>query len=391
MAKKTTKKQLYINTHKVTTREKKNGETTYYTVINIDGHAKRFSDSSYEGLTLQVLNCEGSKRKSYAQKQLVARMPLATAYEMYLKDYECAHPKSFNTVRNKKTLFNYLDYFENCSLEKLTESKIIRWQEYLSEDMKLKESTAKEKTSYLTNFLKWCMDRGYYTENIVFSNLRKFKAQKNNFYEKGHHYTVNEFKQYVKYYDEEQYKIMANLLFKAGLRIGEGCAITYDDIIVTDLEDGNKNYEVFINKQVIYKKEKGKPGEYNYEADLKHGGYHDKTRYVNIDEKLYNDLMSLKNRKNQKRVFSDTMRTDMPKAYDRAERRFNKDKESGLDRFLSLHKLRHSFCIYELYEGKMDETTVAKLMGHSNTNMIHQHYLHAPNDSKSKGVPIVVD
>lgn len=60
------------------------------------------------------------------------------------------------------------------------------------------------------------------------------------------------------------------------------------------------------------------------------------------------------------------------------------------NRFLGVYNLRHSLCVYELYEAKLDETIVVNVMRHASTDRIHQHYMHAYKNSLTKGVLVVI-
>ena len=47
--------------------------------------------------------------------------------------------------------------------------------------------------------------------------------------------------------------------------------------------------------------------------------------------------------------------------------------------------LRHAFATYILEAG-VDAGTAAKLMGHTDTSMIHRHYQHVLNEQKEKAI-----
>ena len=133
--------------------------------------------------------------------------------------------QSFSTLKYKLSS-HILPFFEKMYLEDITSKDILKWEDYI---LSKNFSNNQNKSIYyvLSGFFEYC-SIFYNFDKTIISNISSFKKK----YEEDKHdfYNLKEFKQFIKYVNDEVYKQFFNLMFFTGVRPGEAMALKFKDL-----------------------------------------------------------------------------------------------------------------------------------------------------------------
>lgn len=262
--------------------------------------------------------------------------------------------QSFASLKYKFDL-HILPYFKDKILEDITSKDIIAWEDYI---LSLNFSNNQNRNLYylLSGFFEYCRIFYEFDKKII-SNVGCFKKK----YEEDKHdfYTIDEFKTFIKYVDDEVYKQFFNLMFYTGVRPGEAMALHFKD-----LNNGYINISKTINSHG--KREIGTPKTYS------------SNRKVAIDKQLEMDLYSLKMIYEKDYPFTNDLFIFggiKPLSPTTINRRKQKACKLANIRPITLHQFRHSHATLLLQRGIMINE-VSKRLGHSKVSTTLDVYSH---------------
>lgn len=271
-------------------------------------------------------------------------------YKIYAKK---RHKKQCFNVLLYNFIANILSYFKDFKIEDITSLDIEKWQDLIL-TKNFCNNYNRSLFSMLKDYFNFC--HNYYNLDIdFFSKVDNFPLK----YEekKEDHYTLKEFKKFIRYVDNIVYKRFFELMFYCGTRPGEAMALKFcdlrDDYIII-----NKTIDEHGNRSI------GTPKTLS------------SNRKITIDKKLKRDLLALKN------LYCDC--TDdyflfggvKPLAPTTINRYKLKACDKAHIRPITLHQFRHSHATF-LYNKKIDIHVISKRLGHSNISTTLNIYTHS--------------
>lgn len=298
------------------------------------------------------------------------QLTFAEAYHQY-EDYIDVKLK----VQSKRALKNkfknhILPYFKDYNIYELKEIDYLNWQLFIeNKGYSYKYNTDLHlcMTGILNYFIKY---HGLKT-NIA-SNVGNFKNKniKKHVY---NIYTLKEFKRFIKCVDNNVYKQFFNLMFYCGTRPGEAMALTFNDL---------HNNCISINKTIDerYDEEHKKR---TINSPKTTSSYRD----ISIDNKLKKDLLKLK--KYYQSVY-DNYSDDFfifggskPLAPTTINRYKLKACDKAKVKPIKLHEFRHSHATL-LLNNNVSISTISKRLGHNNTSITLNTYIHSDLEQEKK-------
>lgn len=279
------------------------------------------------------------------------------AYSQYLKYIELK--QKLQSIRSLKGKFekHILPYFKNYNIFDIKENDYIEFQLFI--DSKDYSYNMKRNIHFiLSGFLNYCI-KYYGIKNNVCSIVGCFK-KKNIKPKEEDFYTYKEFKQFIKYVDENVYKQFFITMFFTGTRPGEAMALKFSDLY---------KYYIDINKTI------DEHGNRDISSPKTSSSY----RQVTIDRKLYKDLLKLKNYYQNK--YNDysydffIFGGKKPLSPTTINRRKEKACKLANIRKIKLHGFRHSHATLLLNKGIVIHE-ISKRLGHSNVSITLNIYTH---------------
>lgn len=252
---------------------------------------------------------------------------------------------------------NILSYFKDYYIEDIGEIEVIEWEKYI-EKQGFSNNHSKHLFCYLKKFLSYCKKHYNYNDDFMVEiGQIKPKIEKN----KSDHYTIKEFKKFIKYVDNNIYKQFFNFIFFVGTRPGETMALKFSDL--------NKGI-ISINKTIDGhgKREIGTPKTTSSYRELL------------IDKKLNKDLLKLK-RYYQEKYQDDTydyfiFGGKKPLSSTTINRYKIKACKMANIRPITLHQYRHSHATLLMNKGVIFHE-ISKRLGHSSVNTTINVYTHS--------------
>ncbi len=273
-----------------------------------------------------------------------------------------SHAKS-STYAIKSVFDKSIDYFfMGKDLSKLTKTDCLKWQDALWTKRKTNGepyayATLKKTRAYLVMFLNWCRDR-----YDIFNPFDTIKMPRNTSIPRVMKiWTKADFDKFIKCVDDIEYKTFFTLLYYTGMRVGEACALSPQDIV------GN---EIIVNK-TITNKVKGKP----FEVVLRKNKTYLR---VPISKTLQNALNAFLRSLEGNRNF--LFGGSRPLSFNTIRRKLDKYSEIAENERIRVHELRHSFVSMMIHYGA-NYMVVADLIGDKPTQVL-QTYGHLWADDK---------
>ena len=262
--------------------------------------------------------------------------------------------QSFTVMKYKFDL-HILPFFESMNLEEITSKTIIEWEDFIL-SKQFSNNQNRSLYYFLSGFFEYCRVF-YHFDKTIISNVGCFKKK----YEEDKHdfYNIKEFKQFIKYVDDEIYKQFFNLMFFTGLRPGEAMALKFKD-----LSDGYINISKTLNSHG--KREISTPKTFS------------SNRVIRIDKVLERDLLALKKLYKGQCAFKEDLFLFggmKPLSPTTINRRKEKACQMAKIRPITLHQFRHSHATLLLQRGIMINE-VSKRLGHSKASTTLDIYSH---------------
>lgn len=266
--------------------------------------------------------------------------------------------------QSKKTLkerFNkrILPYWKDYDIYNINEFDYINWQNSI-EELNFSYNYKNGLHYLISGFFEFCILYLGMKQNIA-SKVGPFKL--GNKTVTHDFYTLKEYKRFIKNVDNEVYKQFFNLMYYTGTRPGEAMALKFSDL----------NYKcIYINKTIS-------EHTINGSRVIDDPKTTSSFRYVNIDRKLYKDLLRLKKLYNKKYSLKDFdyyifggIKPLAPTSINRHKK--NACKKANL-RPIKLHEYRHSHASL-LYNYKIPMQAIKERLGHANINTTMGIYVH---------------
>lgn len=278
------------------------------------------------------------------------------AYEQYLIYIESRQKEQSKKTLKERFENKILPYFKDYDIYKLKELDYVNFQNFI-ESFNYSNNYKKNLHYLFTSFLDYCI-RFYDLDKNVARLVGPYKYK--NEIKVTKFYTIKEFKKFIKYVDNNIYKQFFNLMFFTGTRPGEAMALRFSDL---------SNRIIFINKTIdehgcrLVNSPKTKSS----------------IRKIEIDKKLYKDLLKLKqyyikkyDDKNYDYYIFGGMKPLSPTTINRY-----KIKACKLANIfpIKLHEFRHSHATL-LVQKKIMINEVSRRLGHSDVTITLNTYTH---------------
>lgn len=263
--------------------------------------------------------------------------------------------QSFDTLTYNFQL-RILPFFKNYNIDQITSNDILIWQSYIS-TFNFSNNYNTSLYYNLSAFFEYCSNFYDFDKSII-SRVGNFKKH----YEenKKDFYNLKEFKQFIKFVNNNIYKQFFNLMFFTGTRPGEAMALKFSDL---------QGDYISITKTISKhgKREIGTPKTFS------------SIRKIKIDNFLKKDLLCLK--KYYDKVYNkpnfDYFIFGGIKPL--ATTTINRYKISACEkanlRPITLHQFRHSHATLLLHNGIVINE-ISRRLGHSNVSTTLNVYTH---------------
>ena len=273
-----------------------------------------------------------------------------------------------STVDKKNQALKYyvLPFFENMNVDKVTPLQVMRWLAIQNEKSK-KERLSSRLLNQIRSELSQVFEfskRNCGTKNNPVTLTDRVKPYSND--TRAKLWTVE---QYKIFYDDikiASHRVLFNIIFWAGLRIGEVMALKIEDILP---------YKIHVNKSLMRIHNKD-------EFVISTPKTRSSVRDVEIPKYLYNQIIdyigTLYKAKPEDYIF-DGIKPSAIRTY----MQYHCTK-LGLPR-ISPHILRHSYASM-LYAATGDILAVAKQIGHADKNTTFEFYAHMMPEANRKAV-----
>lgn len=308
-----------------------------------------------------------------AQKKFLLRYGNLQACEMTFNDlyqeffdYKRDQVKS-NTLRSYRERFKYLsDTIGKLNINDFDAAKYLLWRKELQQ-FNLNDTTRNNIQKLLKTLLNYATEWHSINYSSVYPKIKSFSNPNQVIEEEINYYSYEEYKQFISVEDDFVFKVLFEVLYFLGLRVGECRALTFRHI------DFIKN-EVKINSNVV----RNCLGE----GDKKYLVTTPKTksskRTLPIPSFLVKDLEMLLQQQQQVCGFKDKwyiFGSFDPISYDRIRlRTIRNARLSGVKR-LTPHEFRHS-CASLLVSKGANITLLSRYLGHSDIQETLNTYSH---------------
>lgn len=284
-------------------------------------------------------------------------MSFAEAYEGF---------KIYASKRHKKQSFecllynfnaNILSYFKDYALEDITTINIMKWQDFIL-NKNFCNNHNKNLFAMLKTFLQFC-SKLYGFDYSIIDDVPKFSLKVEE--RKTDFYTLNEFKKFIKFIEDNVYKQFFNLMFFTGTRPGEAMALRFSDlqgefIRINKTIDSHGNREIGTPKTIS------------------------SNRVIKLDYKLKKDLLLLHNyyiEKYQDNTFDYFIFGGKKPLAPTTINRYKKDACLKANiRPITLHQFRHSHATL-LFNLGVDIHIIQIRLGHSKPSTTIDVYTHS--------------
>lgn len=315
-----------------------------------------------KGLWVQQVTINGKRRVFSAKnkKDLLFKLstlpdknktPLNKVADEWIRDIETR--VTFNTMKGYNAAYKKIvAFWENAPMEEITPQQVTSWLNSFD----LAQKTIKNILLVFRQIYDYAYVN-YGVQNNPSLHLRSPKGKG----KKERDYPTAEDIRIVNENVDKPFGLMAYMALYTGLRRGELCALTWNDI---DFE----NKTIKVNKSIYWTDD--------HIPHVKEPKTSAGTREVPLMDSLAELLEPLKKRPTDK-VFGELHSYQIDKGMDKYRR------ETGLG--VTLHGLRHGFASI-LYKNNVDIKTAAYVLGHAQTSTTLEIYTHLMEEDKLRSV-----
>lgn len=291
----------------------------------------------------------------------------------WLKEKEIKNKEStiarYNGIINR----HLIPYFNHTNLSKIDRNNINSFIKYKIHQGKLGEKSIQDITTVLVQILKYA-EREKYIQPLIYDFVRPVVPRKDlEVLSKGEQeFLVNKIKQDI---NRENIGILLSLF--AGLRLGEVCALQWQDI---DLNEGI----ISITKTLQRIPVTDNSTENKTKIIIDTPKSIKSIRKIPIPEFLLSELKILSKYSLPKEYILTGKETNYtePRAY---QYRFKRYLEQTGIRDINYHALRHTFATRAV-EQNMDIKTLSEILGHSTVSFTLDRYVHPTIEYKKQNI-----
>lgn len=297
-------------------------------------------------------------------------LELWNEYEKYMKIK--LKPQSY---RKQTHLYknNILPYFKDYLIKDINIDVYIIWMLKMEENG-YKFSYLKGLHQAMVGILNHAVKFYNLNENIA-SKVGCFKRKRNE-RKNVDFWTLEEFNQFISVVDDDLYKLLFNILYFTGLRIGECLALSWNDY---------DNNCIDINKTIA--KEKDENRNHIINSPKTESSY----RKISLDNQIVKELNNLYIREKEKEFFENSwfiFGGIKPLAQTTITRKKNKYCELANVKKIRLHDFRHSHATFLLSNG-ITINVISQRLGHSDIAMTLNTYSHLVNKDEEKAIELI--
>ncbi len=285
----------------------------------------------------------------------------------YLQYAEKRHKKQGYDTLARNIKLHILPYFKDRNISDLTKKDIIEWQNIIY-DKNFSNSLNNSLYIEFNGFIKYCMDYGLITKNIV-SSVGNFKKK----YEKKEHkvYNIHQFRKFRRCLESYIEKNFYNFMFFYGTRPSETMALRFCDInsLCVSLEH---------NLQRRGKRELDTPKNQS------------SIRKINISLLMFFRIVKLKKIYIKEYGYFDTKFYIFGGKKPLSTTTLDRHKKKACNKAnlyeITQHEFRHSYATRELRKG-IPIDSISKSMGHSRVTTTLDIYSH--NEKRMLSIPFL--
>jgi len=291
-------------------------------------------------------------------------MKFEEVYIEYLKYIEYRQKNQSQRTLKERFEKKILPFFKDYDIYDIKESDYLKWQneiEFFNYSNNYKSNLHYLMTKYFDYLIKY-----YDVKKNIPRIVGNFKLK--NEVKQYKIYSYKEFKQFIKYVDNDIYKQFFNFMFFTGSRPGEAMALTFKDLDHRIISI-NKTIDEHGSRQI------------NTPKTLT------SNRLIEIDRKLYKDLIKLKNyytniykNFNNNYFIFGGIKPLAPTTINR--HKIKACKQANLEP-IKLHEFRHSHATM-LVERRLMIKEVSRRLGHSDTSITLNTYTHVEKRHEKK-------
>jgi integrase len=183
-------------------------------------------------------DAQAFEREFLNKERQSSDMTLNSLIELYYEDMGARLRET--TMDNKRFMIDtkIIPYFKNMPINKINAASIRKWQNTLIKDQKgYAQTYLKTINNQFNAILNYAVKYYGLPSNPmhIAGSMGKKKADEMQIW------TVDEFKQFIKVVDKPAFKLVFEVMFWTGLRIGEALALTPNDILSEKVIDVNKS------------------------------------------------------------------------------------------------------------------------------------------------------
>lgn len=268
---------------------------------------------------------------------------------------------------------NIVPYFKDYLVKDITVEVYIDWMQKM-ENNDYKFSYLKGLHQAMVSILNHAV-KFYSLDGNIASKIGCFKRKKNE-RKNVDFWTFEEFTKFISVVDDDLYKLLFNVLYFSGLRIGECLALTWNDY---------DNGCIEINKTIA--KEKDEKGNYIINSPKTESSY----RKITLDNEITKKLNIFYKKEKKKESFNNSwfiFGGIKPLAQTTVTRKKDNYCQLANVKKIRLHDFRHSHATFLLSNG-IPITAISQRLGHSDIAMTLNTYSHLVNKDEEKAIELI--
>ena len=339
-------------------------------ITDIYGIRKQKRLSPFNSKT-EAKNAEAEFILKNGEYSEIKNMKFSDLIDEYL-EYKKVKLKSQSFRKTKSNITNHiLPYFKNFKISEIDQRKYTKWQQAI-EELNYSHKYNSSLHGSMVNIMQYACDFCRLDRNIplLCGNFKR----KNDIVKKASFWTYEEYIKFIDSVDDLVYKRLFETLYYTGMRIGECLALNWHD-----LDD------IYINVNKTISKELDKRTKQHIINTPK---TRNSIRKIEIDKTLQMHLLELKNYYKEFIGFSEDWFIFgglNPLSHTTVGRRHKEYCEKAKVKKIKIHDIRHSHASL-LISIKTPITTISERLGHSDTQLTLNTYIHMFPKDEDKAV-----